>query len=160
MIAAAVYLSAIVLANLSVATFGPIVAPVNAFLLIGLDLTLRDRIHDRIGLGWRMLVLILLGGVLSWIGGAGRIALASSIAFMAAAGSDALTYELLHDRARMVRINGSNVVSAAVDSVVFLGLAFGALDPVLVTALWLAKVAGGFVWSVLLGALPQRQRSA
>ena len=41
------YLVAIILANLSVAHFGPSVAVVNAFLFIGLDLTARDALHER-----------------------------------------------------------------------------------------------------------------
>ena len=47
MIWVALYLAAIVAANLLVATYGPAVAVLNAFWLIGLDLSLRDRLHDR-----------------------------------------------------------------------------------------------------------------
>ena len=42
----ALYLAAIVLANLSVAHFGPASTPYNAFLFIGLNLATRDRLHD------------------------------------------------------------------------------------------------------------------
>jgi hypothetical protein len=42
-----IFLAAIVLANLSVAHFGPVSTPINAFFLIGLNLTLRDSIHDK-----------------------------------------------------------------------------------------------------------------
>ena len=45
----ALYLVAIVLANLSVAAFGPSVVVFNAFLFIGLDLTARDQLHE----AWR-----------------------------------------------------------------------------------------------------------
>ena len=41
-----VYLISIVAANLSILWFGPSVAPVTAFILIALDLTLRDLLHD------------------------------------------------------------------------------------------------------------------
>lgn len=41
-----VYLIAIVAANLSVAYFGPQATIVNAFLLIGLDLSTRDKLHE------------------------------------------------------------------------------------------------------------------
>ena len=47
MILIIVYLSAIVLANLSVAAFGPEMSIVNAFLFIGLDLSTRDALHER-----------------------------------------------------------------------------------------------------------------
>jgi len=40
-IAVFVYATAMTLANLSVAAFGPWVSPINAFVLIGLDLALR-----------------------------------------------------------------------------------------------------------------------
>jgi hypothetical protein len=65
MIYVAIYLAAIVVANLSVAALGPQAVIVNAFLLIGLDLTLRDKLHDRWNndqLALRMGALILAGG--------------------------------------------------------------------------------------------------
>lgn len=160
----AVYLAAIVAANLSVATFGPSVTIVNAFLLIGLDLTLRDRLHDQWkgrGLVLRMGALIAVGGLLSWLGNgaAGPIALASTVAFSLAAIADALVYALLGERTRLVRVNGSNVVSSAVDSLVFPTLAFGGFMPAIVIGLFAAKVAGGFLWSLIL-AVPQRRRAA
>ena len=46
MIYVIMYLVAIILANLTVATFGPNMVIINAFLFIGLDLTARDRLHD------------------------------------------------------------------------------------------------------------------
>lgn len=162
MIAVAVFLGAIVLANLSVATFGPAVAPINAFLLIGLDLTLRDRLHDRWGFDWRMLALIAAGGALSWLlnRDAGQIAVASTLAFGLAALADAAVYSLLRDRPRLERVNASNVVGASVDSLVFPLVAFGPplLWPIVI-GLFVAKVAGGFVWSLIL-AVPLRRRAA
>jgi len=47
MFAILIFLLAIIAANLSVAYFGPVSTPINAFLLIGLDLSLRDHIHDK-----------------------------------------------------------------------------------------------------------------
>lgn len=41
------YLFAIVAANLLVAEFGPSVTILNAFLFIGLDITVRDHLHER-----------------------------------------------------------------------------------------------------------------
>jgi hypothetical protein len=151
----AVYLAAIVAANLSVATFGPSVTVLNAFALVGLDLTLRDRIHDAWagrGLALRMGLLIAAGGALSWAlnASAGPIAVASTVAFAAAATLDSVTYAALETRPRLLRVNGSNVVGAAADSVVFPTLAFGALLPVIVLAQFAAKLAGGFVWSLAL----------
>ena len=47
-LAVAIYAAAMIGANLSVAAFGPVVTPINAFLLIGLDLALRDWLHVRL----------------------------------------------------------------------------------------------------------------
>ena len=48
--AACVYVSAIMLANLLVAKFGPWFSLINSFFLIGLDLSLRDSLHERLGM--------------------------------------------------------------------------------------------------------------
>lgn len=149
------YLAAIVAANLLVARFGPAVTVLNAFLFIGLDLTTRDALHEQ----WqgrqlwpRMAALIAAGSALSWLLNreAGPIALASFVAFACAGAVDAVAYTLLGSRARLVRVNGSNVLSAAVDSLVFPTLAFGGLLWPVVLGQFAAKVAGGFVWSLLL----------
>lgn len=158
----ALYLIAIVIANLSVAQFGPSVAIVNAFLFIGLDLTTRDYLHDRWqgrGLWLKMLALIAAGSLLSYAlnVNAGPIALASFVAFAGAGAADTLMYWLLGDRAKLVKVNGSNVVSAAVDSLIFPILAFG--FPILwwiVLGQFAAKVAGGFIWSLVLSRLSNR----
>jgi len=151
----AVYLAAIVAANLSVAMFGPAASILNAFLFIGLDLTTRDALHDR----WhddhlvlRMGGLIAVGGAISFAlnAGAGQIAIASTVAFALAATVDGLVYAALGDRAYLVRVNGSNVPAAAVDSLVFPTIAFGAFLPLVVLGQFAAKVAGGFVWSLVL----------
>lgn len=65
---------------------------------------------------------------------------------------DTLIYLALGERSRLVRVNGSNVVSAGVDSVLFLGLAFG-WPPLwaIVAGQFAAKVLGGFLWSIVLG---------
>jgi hypothetical protein len=56
----ALYLAAIVAANLSVAAFGPGVTIVNAFALIGLDLSTRDALHDRWRGRWLLARMALL----------------------------------------------------------------------------------------------------
>jgi uncharacterized PurR-regulated membrane protein YhhQ (DUF165 family) len=152
----ALYLSAIVLANLSVAFFGPQFTVLNAFLFIGLDLTSRDVLHERWhnkGLVWKMALLIASGSILSYIlnKDAGPIALASFVAFCAAGLVDTITYQILKDKTRMIKINGSNVTSALVDSVVFPALAFGfPLMFGIMAGQFIAKVVGGFVWSLAL----------
>jgi hypothetical protein len=160
----AAYLGAIVAANLLVAAFGPAITVVNAFVFIGLDLTCRDRLHDAWHGRWlipKMAVLIVAGGVISYAvnASAAQIAIASTVAFMLAAAADAVVYALLGDRPWMLRANGSNTVSSAVDSLVFPTIAFGAILPLTVLGLFLAKLAGGFIWSLIL-AVPVRRRAA
>lgn len=149
------YLAAIVLANLSSTYFGPQASIVNAFLFIGLDLTARDRLHDAWGgrgLLWKMGALIATGSLLSWIINinAAQIAVASMIAFALAAIADTTVYHLLKNKAYLVKINGSNVVSAAVDSMVFPTIAFGGFLPLITLGQFLAKVFGGAVWAYIL----------
>jgi uncharacterized membrane protein len=160
----AIYLVAIVAANLLVATYGPPAVVFNAFVFIGLDLTMRDRLHDQ----WkddqlvlRMGALIVAGGALSWFlnRDAGIIAVASTAAFVLAATADGIAYHLARRWPRLARVNTSNIVGSAVDSLVFPTIAFGGFLPALVLAQFVAKVAGGFVWSLIL-ALPVRSRSA
>jgi uncharacterized PurR-regulated membrane protein YhhQ (DUF165 family) len=149
------YLVAIVLANLSVAYFGPPSVIFNAFVFIGLDLTTRDGLHER----WqgRMFVvkmgaLIAAGSVitvaLNW--GAMQIAVASFAAFALAAIVDTIVYQVLNMHPKLLKSNGSNVVSAAVDSIAFPTIAFGMFMPEIVLGQFIAKVAGGFLWSLLL----------
>jgi len=157
----ALYLIAIIIANLTVSYFGPSVAVLNAFLFIGFDLTTRDQLHERWKGRWlwlKMLALIGAGSIFSYALSAnvGPVALASFVAFAAAGIADTLVYWLLGEKSKLLRINGSNVVSAAVDSLIFPALAFGL--PILwwiVLGQFVAKVAGGFAWS-----LAQRVREA
>ncbi len=149
------YLAAIVAANLTVAWFGPSIVIVNAFVFIALDLTARDRMHAawaHQGLVWKMGLLIATGSLLSWLldGAAGPIALASFVAFAVSASLDTLIYQLLHERAYMVKVNGSNVVSAAADSLIFTPLAFGVFLPWIILGQFVAKVAGGALWAYIL----------
>lgn len=161
------YLGAVVAANLTIAALGPSAAIVVAFLFIGLDLTARDRLHDAWRgrqLALRMGALIAAGGLISYLlnAAAAQIAVASTVAFVAAGTADAVVYALLGERTKLLRINGSNVVSSAVDSLVFPTIAFGGLLPAIVVGQFVAKVAGGFVWSLLIAhdALPLRRRPA
>lgn len=161
----AVYLAAIVAANLLVAQFGASVTIFNAFVLIGLDLSTRDKLHDawQGKALWRnMGLLVASGSVLSAIlnYNAAPIAIASFVAFAAAGLTDTVVYALLGERSKLVKMNGSNLVSAAVDSIVFPALAFG--FPLLwgiVLGQFVAKVAGGFLWSLLLNKVGNHENA-
>ena len=160
-IAVLVYAAAMTLANLSVATWGPWVSPINAFVLIGLDLAaLRDWLHVRLK-AWQMGALIACTGLLTYAlnPAAGMIAVASACAFSAAALVDWATFARLRG-SWLFRANGSNVAGAAVDSLIFPTLAFGALMPHIVALQFVAKVAGGAMWAALLARTVQRDAHA
>jgi len=155
-ISVGIYLAAIVLANLMIVWFGPSVSIINAFLLIGLDLSLRDTLHDAWdgkGLWWKMLALICGGSaitvVLNW--DALPIAIASAAAFLCSGLGDGLVYWRLRRRDFLVRSNSSNVVGAGIDSLIFPILAFG-FPPLwgIVAGQFIAKVFGGAIWSWIL----------
>lgn len=144
------YAIAMTLANLSVAAFGPAITPVNAFVLIGLDLALRDWLHVRLK-AWQMGLLIAGTGLLTFVlnPAAGLIAVASSVSFTAAALVDWAAFARLRG-SWLFRANGSNLAGAAVDSLLFPTIAFGALMPHIVALQFVAKVAGGAIWAWLL----------
>lgn len=149
-----VYLAALVSANLSIAYFGPWVSPINAFLLIGLDLSLRDKLHEhwKDHLWPKMFALISVAGAISFAlnPAAINIAAASVIAFIAAGLVDAFIYQRLVAKRWLVKSNASNAAGAAVDSLIFPTIAFGSLMPAIVLFQFAAKVAGGALWSWVL----------
>lgn len=157
--ALALYALAMTVANLTLAgainTWGPgsiaVVSPINAFFLIGLDLTLRDWLHVRLS---RLQMLLLIAGTsaLTYLlnPAAGHIAVASAAAFTAAALVDWSVFLQLRGRSWLFRSNASNAAGALTDSLVF---------PLLVTGKWLvpvilmqflAKTAGGAFWAWVL----------
>lgn len=149
------FLLAIILADLSSAKWGPRASIINAFLFIGLDLSSRDRLHEawnHNGLIWKMALLIASGSLISYAinHSAGRIAVASFVAFMLAAIVDTLTYQFLHRRAYLVKVNGSNIFSALVDSLTFPTIAFGGFLPLVTLGQFAAKVIGGAIWAYIL----------
>ena len=155
-IAIAAYAAAMTIANLTIAAFGPWVSPINAFILIGLDLALRDWLHVRLKF-WQMGALIAATGALTYVlnPAAGQIAIASAVAFTAAALVDWGTFARLRG-SWMLRANGSNMAGAAVDSLVFPTLAFGVLMPHIVAMQFVAKVAGGALWAWLINKVATR----
>lgn len=157
----ALYLAAIVAANLTIAALGPSAVLWVGFLLIGLTLVVRDRLHDlwgqENGFPLRMGALILGGAAATAVlqPSAGLIALASVTAFVVSELLDALVFHAARRQPWLARSNASNVVSAFVDSALFIGIAFG--GPLyLIAAQWGVKVLGGLVWSLVM--LPWARR--
>ena len=145
----ALWLLAIVGANLSIGHFGPEVSILNAFFLIGLSLTTRDYLHrkwDGKHLKVKMGALIATGGLLSYLTqpAVGQIAMASVIAFAVSELIDSLIFH------RTRSINKSNAASAFIDSVLFPTIAFGGFPILVILGQWAAKVGGGAIWAFLL----------
>lgn len=156
MIYSAIFISALVAANLLVAYFGPWFSIFNSFLLIGLDLSIRDKLHD----SWKnkhlpikMGGLILVASAVSYLlnPATGIIATASFVAFALAMLVDTLVYHFLKEKPWFIRSNGSNIAGAAVDSMTFPTIAFGGLMPEIVALQFVSKVSGGVLWSFVIG---------
>lgn len=160
-VAIALYLAAIVLANLVVTHGGQRALVFTGFFLIPLDLVTRDILHERWhgrALWPRMFVLIASGSVLAYVVNADalRIGIASLVAFAASGLVNAIVYARLWHRSRMVRMNGSNAFAAVVDSVVFPVIAFDVVSVGLCIAQAVLKTAGGFYWSSVYVFLRRR----
>jgi uncharacterized PurR-regulated membrane protein YhhQ (DUF165 family) len=156
------YIAAITAANLLVAHYGPAVSVVNAFLLIGVDLALRDIIDDELGARrWPMLAMILTAGAISYAANpaSARIAAASCAAFVAASTIDWTVYRALRGRASWAdRANTSNVAGAAIDSALFPLLAFG-YPPLWIVMIgqFAAKIGGGALFVLAIDAARRRR---
>lgn len=164
-IAILIYAAAMTAANLVIAHFGPWVSPINAFVLIGLDLALRDWLHMRLK-AWQMLSLIGVSGLLTYAlnPSAQHIVIASAAAFTLAALVDWQAFSRLSG-SWLRRSLGSNVAGAVVDTVAFSALAFVVLSPspkplevvAQIAALqFAAKIAGGTLWAWLLSRYTTR----
>lgn len=114
-------------------------------------MVLRDILHDRYGL-LRSVLLSAAAGAISYVinPAAGIIALASVFAFIAASLVNAWMYQLLISKPWLRKSNAGNVAAAAVDSALFPLISFSAFMPAIVIVQFVAKVSGGFVWSMLL----------
>lgn len=158
------YIGAIVAANWLITRYGQIAVPFVAFSLIPFDLVTRDLLQDRWQttkrLGLRMALLIFIGGLISWLTGTGspRVNLASYLAFTCAACIDTITYQSMIKYGRIFRVNGATLIAAVTDSVIFVLIAFAAVNWKLVGLQIAMKVTGGFCWSLLLYRFFKRQK--
>ncbi len=158
-LAISIYAFAMTLANLSIATWGPWVSPINAFLFIGLDLALRDWLHTKLRTS-QMGALIAVTGLITYLlnPSAGMIAVASAVAFTSAAVIDWAVF-MKSTGTWLQRSTKSNIAGAAVDSLVFPTLAFGALMPQIVAMQFLAKVVGGSMWGYVIARIAKAERT-
>lgn len=152
MIALLFYLGTIVGANWAVARFG--VVPVTpwhdapaAVYLVGLAFTARDLVHDRYGAPGA-LGAIAAGTALSVLIDPG-FALASGVAFAASEVADLAVYAPLRRRSWLGAVALSNTVGLAVDSALFLWLAFGSFDFLagqMIGKAWMTALAVVVLW--------------
>lgn len=151
----AIYLLAIVTANVIVNKYGPGVSVLTAFIFIGLNITTRDYLHEiwaKDQLKRNMFFLIACGSIISIFFNAGKIAFASFTAFAISETVDAVCYQYFMKRKKpkWLRVNGSNVFSSIVDSFLFPTIAFGSIMPAIVFGQIVAKIGGGFIWWFVL----------
>lgn len=145
-----VYVAAMIAANLSAATFGPSITPVNAFFLVGLDLTLRNLLALKLN-KYQMIFLISVSSLLSYLfnPASGMIAFASFVAFLSSALVDWFVFSTITGM-WIKRCIGGVAAGAIIDSIVFPTIAFGSLMPVIVFFQFAAKVIGGTIWAGLI----------
>lgn len=149
--AVAAYIASIVLANALTAWFGLVqlwptsLAVTAGTFAAGAALILRDAVHE--AGGWRWVVAAISAGVaVSYVVSDPRIAVASAIAFAGSELVDWAVFTPVRRRSLARAVLVSSVVSAPVDTVLFLGVAFGwgAVS-------WQA-VAGQFIVKTLMAA--------
>lgn len=140
---------------------GPCLIPVgfglmapSGVLMIGLALVLRDWLHELAGWRWSF-VAVLVGGILSLLFSPPALAIASASAFTLAEMADLAVYARLRERGKALAVMASQVVGAALDSALFVYLAFGSLEFSAGTTL--AKIYAGAAVALILWA---RQRRA
>lgn len=101
-----------------------LMAPAGVYF-VGLTLVLRDLVQRHVGKAVAF-ALILAGAALSALISP-AVAVASGVAFLASESVDFAVFTLLERRGELRAIVASNAVSLAVDSALFLTLAFGSL---------------------------------
>lgn len=117
--------------------------------------TLRDSLHRKYGIkivtglvfiasAISYLVSIILGNELL-----GKVTIASLIAFLISENADTLIYHLIKKESWMKRVMTSNAVSAFLDSVIFIGLAFGIVWP-LILGQYIVKMIVAWVTGLVL----------
>lgn len=150
MIAIAVYIAAACGANFLASAFGPSVTPFTAFALVGAAMAARDTLHERwcgSTLTWKMALLIFAASCLSCLfASSTRVCAASFVAFLVSESLDAVVFSFAPRRHRIVI---SNSVSAPIDSVAFLVLAFGTVPVIYALGQIALKIAAGSLYMKL-----------
>jgi queuosine precursor transporter len=172
MILIALYILTIPAANWLIGNFGtvcipqgPCLIPVlpgimapSGVLMIGAALLLRDLVQRRYG-PWASIGCIAAGAALSFFVAVPALAVASGAAFLLSEFADFTVYTPLAKRQFALAVMLSCLVGAAVDSALFLWLAFGSLDHL--TGQIIGKAyAAMFYLTTRKAALALRRRTA
>jgi len=102
-----------------------IVAPAGVYL-VGLALVLRDLLQEATSWKWSAVAVVVGAGLSALF--SPELALASASAFLASELLDLAVYTPLRKRGMVLAVAASNAVGIAVDSLLFLWLAFGSLE--------------------------------
>ena len=157
--AISIYIGALVLANLIVAKFGPAITPINALVLVGLDMSVRDWLNVQIPRRSMAILIPVAGGIAYVLDPAVRfIAIASTVAFIVSEWVEWLCFTWTKGT-WLSRSIKSNTAAAVVDSIIFPTLAFGHIMPMIVLLQFGAKVVGSSFWAYLLNKVPFQKRS-
>jgi len=105
--------------------FPGLMAP-SGVLLIGVALVLRDAIHHTLGWKW-VIGCIIAGALLSGFVAPPSLVVASAAAFLLSELADFAVYAPLRAKGTALAVAASGVAGAVVDTVLFLGIAFGSL---------------------------------
>lgn len=135
---------------------GPCLLPVgfglaapSGVLVVGAALVLRDMVHEAGGIR-AAFAAIAIGGVLAWTFAPPALVLASVAAFILSELADLAVYAPLRKRRLPLAVFASGLAGAAVDSAVFLWLAFGSLDFIagqIIGKVWMSVAALPFMWA-------------
>lgn len=113
---------------------GPCLIPVgfglmapSGVLMVGIALALRDAVHSFLGAKFA-LIAIAVGVAFSAAVAPPSLVLASAVAFMLSELSDFAVYAPIRRKSLPTAVMASGIVGSAVDSAVFLWIAFGSLD--------------------------------
>ena len=123
----ALYVGTIFAANWAITRYGLVtvapglVAPAGVYFA-GLAFTLRDLTQNLLGRRW-VVAAILAGAAASWVVSS-SFAIASAVAFLISETADFLVYTPLARRGWTIAATCGAVVGAAIDSLIFLQLAF------------------------------------
>lgn len=136
------YVSLFILANLLVGIFGPWITPINALVIIGADMVIRDRIQYENGFSWAIFCCLLAGIITFLINPETQmIAVASFVSILLAGISSALVFKLKNGNFYS-KSYPANVICAAIDSLVFPYVAFGSIMFDISLMQFIAKVVG------------------